>query len=55
MRLAAEHNIAIIFIGYIIKNGTVAGPKILEHLVDAIFYFQGKDRWQTHVLRSVKN
>ena len=33
----------------------MAGPKILEHMVDAVFYLQGEDRWQTRVLRSVKN
>lgn len=55
MRLAKENNIAIILTGHITKEGTIAGPKILEHMVDAVFYLQGEDRWQTRVLRSVKN
>lgn len=55
MRLAKEHNITIIMSGHITKEGTIAGPKTLEHMVDAVFYLQGEDRWQTRVLRSVKN
>ncbi len=55
MRLAKEYDIAIIVTGHITKDGTIAGPKMLEHMVDAVFYLQGEDRWQTRVLRSVKN
>lgn len=55
MRLAKEHNIAVLVTGHITKEGTIAGPKMLEHMVDAVFYLQGEDRWQTRVLRSVKN
>jgi DNA repair protein RadA/Sms len=55
MRLAKEHNIAIILTGHITKEGTMAGPKLLEHMVDGVFYLQGEDRWQTRILRSVKN
>ncbi len=55
MRLAKEHNIAVIASGHITKEGVIAGPKMLEHMVDAVFYLQGEDRWQTRVLRSVKN
>ncbi len=55
MRLAKENNIAIIISGHITKNGTIAGPKTLEHMVDGVFYLRGEDRWQTRVLRSVKN
>jgi DNA repair protein RadA/Sms len=55
MRLAKEHDISIIISGHITKEGTMAGPKTLEHMVDAVFYLQGEDRWQTRVLRSVKN
>jgi DNA repair protein RadA/Sms len=55
MRLAKEHNVAVIVTGHITKEGTIAGPKMLEHMVDAVFYLQGEDRWQTRVLRSVKN
>lgn len=55
MRLAKEHGITIIISGHITKEGTMAGPKTLEHMVDGVFYLQGEDRWQTRVLRSVKN
>src|SRR5579859_2561337 len=55
MRLAKEHNIALIVSGHITKEGDIAGPKLLEHMVDGVFYLQGEDRFQTRVLRSVKN
>lgn len=55
MRIAKEHNIAIIITGHVTKDGTIAGPKMLEHMVDGVFYLQGEDEWHTRVLRSVKN
>ncbi len=55
MRLAKEHEITIIITGHITKEGIIAGPKTLEHMVDAVFYLQGEDRWQTRILRAVKN
>jgi DNA repair protein RadA/Sms len=55
MRLAKGCNIAVILTGHITKEGAIAGPKMLEHMVDGVFYLQGEDRWQTRVLRSVKN
>lgn len=55
MRLAKEHGIAILFSGHITKDGLIAGPKTLEHMVDGVFYLQGDDRWQARILRSVKN
>ncbi len=55
MRLAKDHKIAVIVSSHITKDGVMAGPKTLEHMVDAVFYLQGEDRWQTRVLRSVKN
>ncbi len=55
MRLAKENDIAVIVSGHINKEGNIAGPKTLEHMVDAVFYLQGEDRWDTRVLRSVKN
>jgi DNA repair protein RadA/Sms len=55
MRLAKENNIAIIITGHITKDGTMAGPKVLEHMVDAVFYLQGDDRFETRILRAVKN
>ncbi|MFI5332520.1 MAG: DNA repair protein RadA [Candidatus Babeliales bacterium] len=55
MRLAKEHDITVLLTGHITKDGNMAGPKTLEHMVDGVFYLQGEDRWQTRVLRSVKN
>lgn len=55
MRLAKENDITVIMSGHITKEGTIAGPKTLEHMVDAVFYLQGEDRFQTRVLRAVKN
>ena len=55
MRLAKEQNIAIIITCHITKEGQMAGPKTLEHMVDGVFYLQGEDRWHTRILRSVKN
>ena len=55
MKLAKENNIAIIVTGHITKDGEIAGPKLLEHMVDAVFYLQKEDRLQTRILRSVKN
>ncbi len=55
MRLAKENNIAICVTGHITKEGRIAGPKILEHMVDGVFYLQGEDKWHTRILRSVKN
>lgn len=55
MQLAKSQNIAIILTAHITKEGQMAGPKTLEHLVDTVFYLQGEDRWQIRVLRAVKN
>lgn len=55
MRLAKEEKITTIVTGHITKEGIIAGPKTLEHMVDAVFYLQGEDKWQTRMLRAVKN
>jgi len=55
MKLAKENNIAVCITGHITKEGNIAGPKVLEHIVDGVFYLQGEDRWNTRILRSVKN
>lgn len=55
MRLAKENNITVIVSGHINKDGNIAGPKTLEHMVDGVFYLQGEDRMHIRVLRSVKN
>lgn len=55
MRFAKEYEVAVLLSGHITKEGMIAGPKTLEHMVDGVFYLQGEDRWQTRILRSVKN
>jgi len=55
MRLAKEQDITVIVTGHITKEGTMAGPKTAEHMVDAVLYLQGEDRWHSRVLRAVKN
>ena len=53
--LAKENNIALLIIGHVTKDGTLAGPKTLEHLVDVVINFEG-DKISSHrLLRSVKN
>jgi DNA repair protein RadA/Sms len=55
MRLAKRLDIALFIVGHVTKEGAIAGPKVLEHLVDTVLYFEG-DRYATHrLLRSVKN
>jgi len=55
MRLAKDKSITVISSGHITKEGVMAGPKTLEHIVDAVFYLQAEDRFQTRILRAVKN
>ena len=55
MHAAKSSDTSVLITGHITKTGTVAGPKMLEHMVDALFYLQGEDYWQTRILRSVKN
>lgn len=55
MRLAKEQGIAIFVVGHVTKEGVVAGPRVLEHMVDTVLYFEG-DRHATYrILRGVKN
>jgi DNA repair protein RadA/Sms len=55
LRLAKEENIAICLVGHVTKEGTLAGPRVLEHMVDAVLYFEG-DRFRNHrLVRGVKN
>ncbi|WP_269622212.1 DNA repair protein RadA [Prochlorococcus marinus] len=54
-RLAKSQNIALILVGHVTKDGILAGPKVLEHLVDAVLTFEG-DRFASHrILRTIKN
>ena len=55
LRIAKGHGITIVLVGHVTKEGTVAGPRVLEHLVDAVLQFEG-DRYRfLRVLRAVKN
>ena len=55
LRVAKEHGVATILVGHVTKDGTVAGPRVLEHLVDCVLQFEG-DRHHAHrILRASKN
>ncbi len=55
MQVAKRENITLFIVGHVTKEGAIAGPKVLEHLVDTVLYFEG-DRFASHrLLRSVKN
>jgi len=55
LRVAKEANVATILVGHVTKDGAVAGPRVLEHLVDCVLQFEG-DRYHAHrVLRATKN
>src|SRR5919204_391088 len=55
LRVAKENGIATFLVGHVTKDGTVAGPRVLEHLVDCVLQFEG-DRYREHrVLRASKN
>ena len=55
MQLAKGLNITIFIVGHVTKEGTVAGPRMLEHMVDTVLYFEG-DRYASYrILRGVKN
>ena len=55
MRLSKEKNIAAFLVGHVTKEGTVAGPRTLEHMVDTVLYFEGDRSSQYRILRGVKN
>ncbi|MBR2638693.1 MAG: DNA repair protein RadA [Bacteroidaceae bacterium] len=55
LKYAKENNVPIILIGHITKDGTIAGPKILEHIVDVVIQFEGDQHHIYRVLRSIKN
>lgn len=55
MQLAKGLNITIFIVGHVTKEGTVAGPRVLEHMVDTVLYFEGDRHASYRVLRGVKN
>lgn len=55
VRFAKKNNTAIILVGHVTKEGQIAGPRVVEHMVDAVIYFEGERGHQFRVLRAVKN
>ncbi|NPA39925.1 MAG: DNA repair protein RadA [Thermodesulfobacteria bacterium] len=55
MRFAKEKEVAVILVGHITKGGAIAGPKVLEHLVDVVLYMEGEKETGFRILRAVKN
>lgn len=55
IRIAKEKNIAVILVGHVTKEGNIAGPKVLEHMVDCVLYFEGERGNQFRIIRAVKN
>ncbi len=55
LRLAKERDIPIAIIGHVTKDGNIAGPRLLEHMVDVVLYFEGERNYAFRVLRAMKN
>ena len=55
MRLAKGRGITFFIIGHVTKEGALAGPKVLEHIMDTVLYFEGENQENYRILRSVKN
>lgn len=54
-RYAKENNVPVFLIGHITKDGTIAGPKVLEHMVDTVLQFEGDQHYTYRILRTLKN
>ena len=55
IRLAKAHGFALVLVGHVTKEGAIAGPRVLEHMVDAVLYLEGDRGHQFRILRGVKN
>jgi DNA repair protein RadA/Sms len=55
IRLAKRRGFTVILVGHVTKEGAIAGPKVLEHMVDTVLYFEGERGHQFRILRAVKN
>lgn len=55
MHIAKGMNISIFIVGHVTKEGVVAGPRVLEHMVDTVLYFEGESKQAYRILRGVKN
>ncbi|MBR4767539.1 MAG: DNA repair protein RadA, partial [Lachnospiraceae bacterium] len=55
LRIAKENRVAVFIVGHVTKEGTVAGPRMLEHMVDTVLYFEGDRSESYRIIRAVKN
>ncbi len=55
LKYAKEHNLPFLIIGHINKEGSIAGPKVLEHIVDTVLQFEGDQHYMYRILRAIKN
>lgn len=55
IRIAKKRGIAVLFVGHVTKDGQIAGPRVLEHMVDTVLHFEGDRSHQFRILRAVKN
>ncbi|HIA94418.1 MAG TPA: DNA repair protein RadA [Candidatus Marinimicrobia bacterium] len=55
LEVSKQKNITILIVGHVTKDGSIAGPKMLEHMVDTVLYMEGDDRYDHRILRSAKN
>src|SRR5699024_2195823 len=55
MRIAKTYGIPIVIVGHVTKEGSIAGPRLLEHMVDAVLYFEGERHHTYRMLRGIKN
>lgn len=55
IHFAKTNNIAIILVGHVTKDGALAGPRVLEHMVDCVLHFEGEKNYDYRILRSIKN
>jgi DNA repair protein RadA/Sms len=55
IRAAKKHGVCVLFVGHVTKDGQIAGPRVLEHMVDTVLYFEGDRGHQFRILRTVKN
>lgn len=55
VRYAKKHGTTLVLVGHVTKDGQIAGPRVVEHMVDAVLYFEGDGAHQYRILRSVKN
>ena len=54
-RLAKQRGIVVVFVGHVTKEGAIAGPRVLEHIVDTVLYFEGDPHSSFRIVRAIKN